>query len=112
MLRRLITVTLCTLALLAGGVVASSAAHAWTTTAQATVNVYERTGPSTSYPAIRMLQGGEIFYISCYKLGQSINGDPYWYYGKVNLTETVQGYVAGYYLTTGHDPSPYTGPCR
>lgn len=111
-MRRILTVAACVAALLAGGVVSAPAAHAYTTTAQATVNVNMRTCASTACSSVGILQGGQYFYIGCYKVGQSINGDPYWYLGKTNPNNTWSAYVAGWYLTTGHDPSPYTGPCR
>lgn len=112
MLRRLAGL-LAGLLLLAGVAVATApAAHAYTTIAQATVNVNMRTCASTNCGSVGILQGGQYFYISCYKVGQSINGDNIWYWGKTNPNNTWQAYVAGWYLTTGHDPSPATGPCR
>lgn len=112
-MRKHLTALLAALAAIAGIITAGAPqAAAYTTIAQATVNVNMRTCASTSCSSVGTLQGGQYFYIDCYRVGQSINGDAIWYQGKTNPNNTWSADVAGYYLTTGHDPSPYTGPCR
>lgn len=106
------------IALLAGIIVPAQGAAAtspivpsYTFIAQATTNVYIRTGPSSSYSSVYLLQGGQYTYGYCYVVGQSVNGDSIWYYNKPNPNGSVGGYTAGYYLTTGADPKAGVPHC-
>lgn len=78
----------------------------------ATVNVYGRTAPSTTASHVYLYQGGQIVYYTCWTTGTSVSGDDIWYLTRPNPTDSAdQGYVAGWYLETGHDPNPSVGHC-
>jgi hypothetical protein len=65
------------------------------------VGVHLRTGPSTSSPIVATMPAfGSWVNLSCYQVGQSIFGDPYWYRATYN---SQPGYVSGFYVDTGDD---------
>lgn len=76
--------------------------------AQATVNTWQNTQPTGSSTRVQLVPGGDYYAIRCYVSGQSVNGDAIWYWGRYN---GLWGYVAGYYLATGHDPRSGTPHC-
>jgi hypothetical protein len=80
--------------------------------AEATTNVYSRVSPSSSAATVYLFQGGQIVYYFCYVTGQSLNGDNVWYRTRPNpAAGTPQGYVPGWYMTTGADPNPSVSHC-
>ncbi len=80
--------------------------------AEATTNVYSRTAPDPTASTVYLFQGGQIAYVFCWVTGTSINGDTVWYRVRPRPEAgTPQGYVPGWYLTTGSDPNPNVGHC-
>lgn len=101
------------LALLVTGTTPASAViyYPWQGTT-ATVNVYGRTAPSTAASHVYLYQGGQVVYYTCWTTGTPVSGDDIWYLTRPNPSlPQYQGYVAGWYLTTGHDPNPSVGHC-
>lgn len=80
---------------------------------QATVTVNGRADASTSAAIVYTYQGGQIVYINCWKPGTTINGDNIWYHTTPNPNSTTvpRSWVAGYYLTTGADPTSDVPHC-
>lgn len=67
-----------------------------------------RNAPSASAPVIGMLGAvGSRAGVNCYALGSSVSGDSVWYH----LVSPDIGYVAGFYLNTGHDPAAGIPQC-
>lgn len=56
-----------------------------------------RTGPNTSYTSVGLGYPGQATCLFYRVTGQSINGDPYWWYHH-NMATNVQGYSAEVYL--------------
>lgn len=72
-------------------------------------NVWQHTA-ANSYTSteIQVIPSGASVKIGCYVYGESVNGDTVWYwlyYGG------HWGYVSGWFLNTGHDPSSATHHC-
>ncbi len=76
-------------------------------------NVNIRTGPGTSYAKVATLAKNMNFALYCYQYGESINGDPVWYFGApdIDQPDNPRGFVAGYWLATGKDPAAGIEPC-
>jgi len=61
-----------------------------------------RNAPNTSAKVAAVLgASGSSVVVDCYTLGSAVFGDSAWYH----LVAPSTGYVAGYYLKTGHDPA-------
>ena len=72
---------------------------------QTLVTVAMRVGPSQQHQLIVWVPGGRSVLVHCFYDGpgaQSINGDNVWYWSTYG---GHTGYIAGYYLNTGHDPN-------
>lgn len=60
---------------------------------------------------------GSVVYVYCYTTGDDVHGDKIWYDGATGSVPNSRpstlsiGYVAGYYLQTGHDPHPGIAKC-
>lgn len=76
------------------------------TTTIGTVNM--RSGPSDTYSIVTTTTSGATVELGCYVSGESVNGDTTWYWSEY---ASKWGYFTGYYLNTGHDPSPYVDHC-
>ena len=77
------------------------------------VTVAMRPGPGQQYGFIEWVPGGKSVLVHCYYNGpgaQSVNGDNVWYWSTYG---GHTGYIAGYYLNTGHDPNTsFGGTCN
>ena len=95
------------------------AATAEALTADAAVHTYKTVGTnvnvrSTPFSGASIVttipKSGTNVTVTCYTDGSSVNGDKWWYMATVN---GKHGYIAGYWLNTGHDPNtavPFCGP--
>jgi hypothetical protein len=63
---------------------------------------------STGCGSYATLPLGYTWIVQCYVTGSSVNGDTVWYYGS---NGGLSGYVAGYWLNTGHDPNAGVARC-
>jgi hypothetical protein len=94
---------------LASGVIASAAPAAAATAPSKTfpttvADVHVRSLPRTGRGSkkVKVLPAARTAVtVSCYVSGQAIGGDRIWY----RITAPAAGYVAGFYLHTGHDPA-------
>ncbi len=67
-----------------------------------------RNAPRASVPIVSVLgAAGSRVWVNCYALGGSVSGDRVWYH----VVAPDTGYVAGYYLNTGHDPAAGIPQC-
>lgn len=83
--------------------------YRYCTSTNARVNV--RTQPWTNSGIVTTVPAGTNVSVSCYRWGESINGDSVWYWVSVDdinhsPISWPKGYIAGYYLNTGADPNP------
>lgn len=74
-----------------------------------------RAAPNTSSRIVMTIPKGEPFALHCYTTGTSVSGDNIWYGGidDDNFPQYVDdfGYVAGFNLSSGHDPAPGVQHC-
>jgi len=72
-------------------------------------NLWQHTAAnSLTSTRIQIIPGGSSIRLDCYTVAESVNGDSVWY--STNW-DGHQGYVAGYYVLTGHDPVSGLGHC-
>jgi hypothetical protein len=74
--------------------------------------------PNTSSGIVTTMDPDSIVWLHCWTTGQSVNGDNIWYWVDdasdgidVNPIFWPEGWAAGYYLATGHDPNPRVPHC-
>ncbi len=69
-------------------------------------NVNQRAQPNTSSAIVTTVPAGFGVALECWTEGQNINGDNIWYMTDLEVADlpAPRGYIAGYYLDTGHDP--------
>ena len=67
-----------------------------------------RTAPTTAATTIvRLGAAGSEVTVNCFVVGSPVFGDSVWYH----ITKPLSGFVAGFYLDTGHDPAPGIRHC-
>lgn len=92
---------------------AASASGSYETTTVAN-NVLMRHCPHTTkacYQTGYLAISGSVVYLYCYVTGDSVNGDKIWYDGAAADTQNGSGYIAGYFVNTGHDPHSGISKC-
>ena len=71
-------------------------------------NVWMHTAANSTSTKIAVIPKGATVAIACYSSGESVYGDPIWYWLKYGSS---WGFTTGYYLNTGHDPNPGVPAC-
>jgi len=67
-----------------------------------------RTAPRTTATTIvRLGPAGTKVAVNCFVVGKPVFGDSVWYH----IVRPARGFVAGFYLDTGHDPAAGIRPC-
>jgi hypothetical protein len=65
-------------------------------------NVRLRAAATTDSAIVAIMPNlGTHVTLTCYRVGQSVSGDPYWYQATY---DGARGYVAGFWVATGPDP--------
>ena len=110
MKKRIIAALAASAALISVTSFGSSPASAADLLVTTTTNVYEHSSASTSTASREeLIPGGTAVEIVCYTTGPSVGGDTVWYFESPKPNDT--GFIAGYYLNTGHDPHPGVPHC-
>jgi len=86
----------------------SAGLYAYAAKSFATVGSGVNVRASTGCGSYATLPLGYTWIVQCYVTGSSVNGDTVWYYGS---NGGLSGYVAGYWLNTGHDPNAGVARC-
>jgi hypothetical protein len=89
---------------------------AYPSCADAVAAVNLRAQPNSRGGLILTIPKGDPVSLYCWTAGESINGDNVWYSSRYSYVDNgipywADGWVTGYYLSTGHDPAPQIKHC-